>query len=154
MKGHSDVIAGLNAVLTGELTAINQYFLHAKMLKNWGYQKLGDYVYKESIDEMKHADKIVDRILFLEGVPNLQKLEKLTIGETFPEILDADIKLEYINIPRIRDAIAKCMQHADHVTRELLEKILSDEEHHVDWIEAQQQIIKDVGIENYLATQI
>lgn len=154
MKGHKQVIDALNDVLTGELTAINQYFLHARMVKNWGYSKLADKIWHESIDEMKHAQSITDRILFLEGLPNLQKLGKLKIGEKTEEIFVADLALEYENIPKVREAIQKCIDTSDHVTRELLEHILEDEEEHVDWIEAQQQIIKDIGIANYLAQQI
>jgi bacterioferritin len=154
MKGHKQVIDGLNEVLTGELTAINQYFLHARMVKNWGYTKLADKIWHESIDEMKHAQTITDRILFLEGLPNLQRLGKLKIGENTEEIMAADLELEHINIPKVRAAIEQCIAHHDHVTRELLEHILEDEEEHVDWIEAQQQIIKDIGIANYLAQQI
>jgi bacterioferritin len=154
MKGDKKVLDALNDVLTGELTAINQYFLHARMTKSWGYEKLGDKIWHESIDEMKHSQKIVDRILFLEGLPNLQRLSKLTIGENIIEILAADLKLEHENIPKVRAAIKVTIETADHVTRELLEHILEDEESHVDWLEAQQQIIKDVGVENYLAQQI
>jgi bacterioferritin len=154
MKGNSKVIDALNEILVGELTAINQYFLHSRMCKDWGYEKLAAKIWEESIDEMKHAQELTDRILFLEGLPNLQKLGKLHIGENVQEVMDCDLKLEYENIPRIRDAIKLCLDTADHVTRELLEHILVSEEEHVDWLESQQSIIKDVGIENYLAEKI
>lgn len=154
MKGDKKIIEALNDILTGELTAINQYFLHARMTQSWGYKKLGDKIWHESIDEMKHAQTLTDRILFLEGLPNLQKLGKLSIGETVPEILDCDLKLEFENIPKVRAGIKLCNDLGDHVTRELLEHILVDEESHVDWLEAQLQIVKDVGIENYLAQHI
>jgi bacterioferritin len=154
MKGNAKVIECLNQVLAGELTAINQYFLHARMCKDWGYEKLADTIWKESIDEMKHAQTITDRILFLEGLPNLQKLNKLNIGENVKEILTSDLGLEHQNIPAVRTGIEVCMEVKDHVTREILEHILMEEEEHVDWLESQLQIIKDTGIENYLATKI
>lgn len=154
MKGNKDVIAVLNEVLTGELTAINQYFLHARMCHSWGFQKLGDVIYKESIDEMKHAQALTDRILFLEGIPNLQKLDKLHIGETVPEQLESDLQFEYHAVERLRRGIDVCNQARDHVTRELFEHILVDEENHIDWLEAQLGLIKEIGKENYLAQNI
>lgn len=154
MKGDSKVIEILNNILTAELTAINQYFLHARMTNSWGYEVLGKKIWEESIDEMKHAQKITDRILFLEGLPNLQKLGKLNIGENVAEILKSDLELEFFNIPQIKTGIKICLEAADHASRELLEHILVDEEQHVDWLEAQLGMIKDMGIENYLAEQM
>ena len=154
MKGDAKVIAALNEILTGELTAINQYFLHAKMCKNWGYKKIGHKIYKESIDEMKHADVLTERILFLEGLPNLQKLDKLNIGENVKEQLESDLALEYRAIPRLRKAIELCWDAGDHGTRDLLEKILVSEEEHADWLETQLSAIKDIGIQNYLSQQL
>ena len=154
MKGDSKVINALNEILTGELTAINQYFLHAKMCKNWGFTKIGQKVYKESIDEMKHADALVDRILFLEGLPNLQRLDKLNIGETVKEQLECDLALENKAGPRLRKAIELCWESSDHGTRDLLEKILVSEEEHTDWIETQLSVIKDIGLQNYLSQQL
>jgi bacterioferritin len=154
MKGDAKVIAALNDILTGELTAINQYFLHAKMCKNWGYKKIAQKIYKESIDEMKHADVLTERILFLEGLPNLQKLDKLNIGETVKEQLESDLALEYRAIPRLRKAIELCWDASDHGTRELLEKILVSEEEHTDWLETQLSTIKDIGLPNFLAQQL
>ncbi|MCB0367593.1 MAG: bacterioferritin [Bdellovibrionaceae bacterium] len=153
MKGHADIIAMLNEVLCGELTAINQYFLHARMCKDWGYNKIGDVIYHESIDEMKHAKEVTDRILFLEGLPNLQKLETLEIGEKVPEMLKNDLRLEERAIPRLKKGIELCQKHSDHGTRHLLEEILRDEERHVDWLESQLHIIGEVGVENYLTEQ-
>ncbi len=154
MKGNKAVLEMLNEVLEGELTAINQYFLHARICKDWGYNKLADYLYKESIDEMKHAQELIDRILFLEGLPNLQKLGALNIGETVPEMLEGDLKLEQIAIPRLKKGIELCLDKSDHATRELLEHILVNEEEHVDWIEAQQKMISDMGLQNYLSQQM
>lgn len=154
MKGNSEVIAALVDILTGELTAINQYFLHARMCSNWGYNRIAKKVYEESIEEMKHAKDLTDRILFLEGIPNLQKLGKLQIGETVQEQLESDLKLEQEAMGRLRAGIKVCLSAADHVSRELFEHILVDEEKHVDWIEAQLGIIKDIGLPNYLAQQI
>lgn len=154
MKGDKRVIEALNEILTGELTAINQYFLHARMCKNWGFQKIGEKVYKESIDEMKHASILTDRILFLEGLPNLQKLGKLRIGENVLEQLESDLAMEMDAIPRMRKAIELCWEVSDHGTRDLLEKILVSEEEHTDWLETQLSIVKDIGIQNYLTQQI
>jgi bacterioferritin len=151
LKGNAKVIAALNEVLTGELTAINQYFLHAMMCKNWGFHKIFAKVHKESIDEMKHAQALVDRILFLEGIPNLQKLDKLGIGETVPEQFESDLKLEHLAMDRLRKGIEACMAAADHTSRQLLEEILKDEETHVDWLETQLQLIKTIGLQQYLA---
>lgn len=153
MRGDAGVIQHLNKVLKNELTAINQYFLHARMLRHWGVTKLGKYEYEESIDEMKHADKVIERILMLDGLPNLQDLDKLLIGETVPEMLDADLKLELKAIPDLRDAIVHCESVRDFVTRELLVEILDSEEEHVDFIETQIGLIAKIGLENYIQLQ-
>lgn len=154
MKGDPKIIKMLNDVLCGELSAINQYFLHARMCKNWGYGKLAEKIYKESIDEMKHSQVLIDRILFLEGVPNLQKLGPLSIGETVPEQLKSDLELELDAIPRLKDAIKLCYDSTDHGTREILEHILVSEEEHAEWLETQLSLIKDLGKEVYLAQQL
>ncbi len=154
MKGDPKVIAALNEILTGELTAINQYFLHARMCTHWGYERIGKTTYAESIDEMKHAQKLIDRILFLEGLPNLQRLGSLKIGQTVPETFEADLALEGQAIPLVKKAIELCYQASDHASRELLEEILVDEERHVDWLESQLSLIQDLGKEAYLAQQI
>ena len=154
MKGNPKVIEALNEILLGELTAINQYFLHARMCKNWGYDRLAKKIREESIEEMKHASDLTDRILLLDGLPNFQKLGKLNIGENVKELLESDLKLEHEALERLRRAIATCFETQDHASRELLEHILETEEEHVDWIESQLKIISDIGIENYLAQQI
>ena len=154
MQGDKKVIEFLNKALYNELTAINQYFLHAKMLKNWGLGRWAKHEYEESIDEMKHADKLAERILFLEGLPNFQALGKLKIGEGPREILDCDLALELEGIPLLRDAIAHCEEVGDYVSRELFVDILEDEEEHVDWIETQLDLIGRIGIQNYLQEQM
>lgn len=154
MKGDAKVIEYLNKALGNELVAINQYFLHAKMYKDWGLDVLGDYEYHESIDEMKHADKLTERILFLEGLPNLQDLGRLFIGENTKEMLECDLKLEHQAIPLLREAIAYCEQVKDFVSRDLFSDILDNEEEHVDWLETQLGLIDKIGIENYLQSQV
>lgn len=154
MKGDTKVIEFLNKVLENELTAINQYFLHAKMYKNWGLNKLYDKEYHESIDEMKHADQLVERILFLEGLPNLQNIGRILIGENTPEMLACDLKLENLAIPNLKVAIQYCESVKDYVSRELFEDILENEEEHVDWIETQLELIEKVGLQNYIQSQM
>ena len=154
VKAGKEVIDALNDVLTAELTAINQYFLHAKMLQNWGYNKLYKKLWAESIDEMKHADQLVQRILFLEGLPNLQSLGKLLIGENVREMLECDLQLEMVACPDLRDGIAYCESVNDYVSRDLLNSILISEEEHVDWLESQLGLIDRVGLENYQQTMI
>jgi bacterioferritin len=154
MKGDATVIEHLNKVLKNELTAINQYFLHSRMFKDWGMTKLADKEFEESVDEMKHADEIVERILFLEGLPNLQDLGKLRIGENTPEMLQCDLDLELDAIPDLRAAIAYCEAHKDYVSRDLFDSILKSEEEHVDWLETQLALIEKVGLENYVQSQV
>ena len=154
MQGDPDVINLLNEVLTNELTSINQYFLDAKMLDNWGYEPLAKHYYDESIDEMKDADVLIERILFLEGVPNLQRLGTVRVGETVPEKLQLALDLEYESIERLNLGIAKCSELGDNGTRELLEQILEGEEEHADWLETQLSLVAKLGETNYLAQQI
>jgi bacterioferritin len=154
MKGDAKVIEFLNKALENELTAINQYFLHARMYKNWGFHKLNEKEYRESIDEMKHADQIIERILFLEGLPNVQNIGKVMIGENPKEMLGCDLKLELIAVPLLREAIAYCEQVSDFVSREVFAHILESEEEHIDWLETQLELIEKVGLENYLQSQM
>lgn len=153
MKGDKQVIAFLNAVLKNELTSINQYFLHSRILQQWGLNRLAAKEYEESIDEMKHADALTKRILFLEGLPNLQDLGKLTIGQDVNEILNADLGLENAAIPMLKDGIAHSEKVGDYISRELFEKILESEEEHVDWLETQLDLIERMGIQNYVQLQ-
>ena len=154
MKGDPKVIEHLNKVLANELVAINQYFLHARMYKDWGLDKLGHKEYHESIDEMKHADKLIERILFLEGIPNLQELGKLMIGENTQEMLECDLKLEMMAIPDLKAAINHSESISDFVSRDVFQAILESEEEHVDWIETQLGLINKVGLQNYQQSQM
>lgn len=154
MKGDANIIKLLNAQLTNELTAINQYFLHARMYKHWGLGKLGKKEYEESIGEMKHADKLIDRILMLEGLPNLQALHKLMIGENTPEMLQCDLNLELTAQQTVKDGIAACEAARDYVSRDLFQDILDDTEEHIEWLETQLDLIDKVGLQNYLQSQM
>ena len=154
MKGDKKVIELLNIVLRNELTAINQYFLHSRMFKDWGLTALADYEHGESLDEMKHADMLIERILFLEGLPNMQDMGKLMIGEHTQEMLECDLRLELEALPALRDGVEYCESIRDFVSRDLFDAILTSEEDHVDWIETQLQLIDKVGTENYLQSQM
>lgn len=154
MKGDPKVINVLSQVLKAELTAINQYFLHAEMCDNWGYKKMGKLVKKESIEEMMHAEILMERILYLDGTPNMSDYFKINIGQTLKEQLQNDLNLEYEAVKRLNAGIETCVKVGDNGSRELLEKILTDEEHHIDWLEGQLHAIKEMGIENYLAQQL
>jgi len=154
LQGHKDVLELLNDVLTAELTAINEYFVHAKLCRHWGYDRLAHKIRDESIDEMKHADRIIDRILYLDGVPNMQRLSKVNIGETVPEQFKLDLGLEHLAIDRLNKGVALCVSVGDNGTRELLADILVSEEEHADWLETQLELIKQVGEAHYLSQQI
>lgn len=154
MKGDPRIIEILNDVLTAELTAINQYFVHAEMCENWGYERLHHIIRKHSIGEMKHAEELIERVLFLEGIPNVQRLGKINIGENVPEIMKVDYALEMEALPRLNKGIETCRELGDNNSRHLLEEILHDEEDHVDWLEAQLSLLEQVGVQNYLSEQI
>jgi bacterioferritin len=154
MQGDAKIIEILNDVLTAELTAINQYFVHGEMCENWGYDRLHKIIRKHSIGEMKHAEELIERVLFLEGVPNVQRLGKINIGENVPEILKSDYALELDALPRLNKGIETCRELGDNNSRHLLEEILEEEEDHVDWLEAQLALLEQVGTQNYLAQQI
>jgi len=154
MKGNDEIIRVLQEVLSAELTAVNQYFIHARMNENWGYKKLAAYVRKESIEEMQHAQRVIDRILYFEGTPNMSKYMKINVGKNVPEQFRNDLAVEYQAVPRLNKGIEVARETGDNGTRALLETILKEEEEHVDWLEAQLGIIKEIGVENYLARQI
>ena len=150
----ADIIKCLNAVLTGELTAINQYFLHSEMCADWGYSRLHKKIRMESIDEMKHAEQLIERILYLGGIPNVQKLDRINIGETVDEMIASDKQLELLAIPRLNEGIQLAVERGDNGTRSLLESILNAEEEHLDWLEAQEDQIAQMGLQNYLSNQV
>ena len=154
MQGNPRIIEMLNDVLTAELTAINQYFIHAKMCENWGYGRLAAHIRDESIDEMKHADAIIERILFLEGVPNMQRLSAVRVGETVKEQFELDLQVEYEAVKRFNDGVALAVELADNTTRHMLEAMLVSEEDHADWLETQLELIRQIGEQNYLAQQL
>jgi bacterioferritin len=154
VKGDAEILKALQEVLSAELTAINQYFIHARMLRNWRYMRLAEHAEKESIGEMKHAQEAMDRILYLEAVPNMQKYMKINVGKTVPEMMKVDVELEYDAVKRLNHGIHLATQKGDNGTRSLFEKILVSEEEHIDWLEAQLQQIQDVGLQNYLSEQI
>lgn len=154
MEGNKQVINYLNRALKNELTAINQYFLHARMYKNWGLKVLDEHEYGESIEEMKHADRLIERVLFLEGLPNLQELGKLHVGENVKEILECDLALERDACPLLREAITHCESLSDYVSREVFAEILASEEEHIDWLETQLDLIQRIGLENYTQKQM
>ncbi|MGH9182296.1 MAG: bacterioferritin [Acidimicrobiales bacterium] len=154
MKGDTGIVDLLNEVLTAELTAVNQYFAHAKMCQNWGYQRLAEAGRKESVEEMRHAERLIERILYLEGMPNLQRLGTVRLGETAPEQLRSDLEVELLAIERLNRGVAVCREAGDNGTRELLEAVLADEEEHADWLETQLSAIEAVGEANYLAQQL
>ena len=154
MQGNPRIIETLNDVLTAELTAINQYFIHAKMCDNWGYDRLAEHIKDESIDEMKHADSIIERILFLEGVPNMQRLYPVRVGETVKEQFELDLQVEVEAVKRFNDGIALAVEVGDNATRHMLEEMLVSEEDHADWLETQLEAMRQVGEQNYLAQQL
>ncbi|HXH30354.1 MAG TPA: bacterioferritin [Bacteriovoracaceae bacterium] len=154
MKGSATIIDALNSVLTKELTAINQYFLHARMLQDWGLEKIGKLEYAASIDEMKHADMLIKRILFLEGLPNVQKLNKIRVGQDITEVIGSDLEVEYEAVPHLKKCIQQAEAEHDYSTRDLFLTILKSEEHHIDWLETQRDLIKAVGVQNYMQSQM
>lgn len=154
MKGSQAVIDALNSVLTKELTAINQYFLHSRMLEDWGLNKLAKLEYDASIDEMKHADQLIKRILFLEGLPNVQKLDRVLVGTNVEEVIECDLKVEMAAVPHLKKCIQLAESEQDYVSRDLFRSILESEEHHVDWLETQQGLIKQVGVQNFIQSQM
>jgi bacterioferritin len=154
MKGSAKIIEALNSVLTKELTAINQYFLHSRMLQNWGLEKIGKLEYEASIDEMKHADMVIKRILFLEGLPNLQKINKIKVGQDIKEVIAADLEVEYEAVPHLKKCIQLAEADHDYATRDLFLSILKSEEHHIDWLETQRDLLKAVGSQNYMQSQM
>ncbi len=154
MKGNDEVVQVLQDVLCAELTAVNQYFIHARLNENWGYKKLAAYILKESIEEMRHAQNVIDRILYFDGAPNMQKYMKINVGKTVPEQFKFDLAVEYDAVPRLNKGIELARAQGDNGTRALLETILKDEEEHIDWLEAQLGMIEEIGVQNYLAQQM